>query len=182
MMVLGFPDYELQAVRLSQQLAVPYATVTLHRFPDQESLVTLPSELPAHVVFCRGLNAPNDKLIELMLAAQTARQLGVQMQTLVAPYLCYMRQDLAFHPGEAVSQRIVGHFLADLFDEVLTLDPHLHRTPVLSQAVPAKRAIALTATGLIGKFIAQNAAGAFVLGPDEESLQWVQAVAQPFWP
>jgi ribose-phosphate pyrophosphokinase len=179
MIVLGFPDYELQARRLSERLLVPYKQVEIHRFPDGESKVTLPASLPDKVIFCRSLNAPNEKLIEMLLAAKTARQLGAKQLTLVAPYLCYMRQDVAFHDGEAVSQVIIGQLLADCFDQVIALDPHLHRTLTLAGAVPAKKSIALTASGLIGKFLLENTPGAFVLGPDAESLQWVQAVASP---
>ena len=53
----------------------------------------------------------------------------------MAPYLAYMRQDIAFVPGEAVSQRIVEHFLASLFDAVITVGPHLHRITTLDVAV-----------------------------------------------
>lgn len=179
MIVLGFSDYEPQAQRLSERMGVSYARVKTHRFPDGESKVTLPAILPDKVVFCRSLNVPNEKLIELLLAAKTARQLGAKYLTLVAPYLCYMRQDTAFHAGEAISQIIIGQLLADCFDEVITLDPHLHRTPTLAAAVPAKKSVALTAAELIGKFLGLNAPGAFILGPDAESLQWVQAVALP---
>ena len=31
---------------------------------------------------------------------------------LLAPYLCYMRQDTAFHEGEAISQKVVGALIA----------------------------------------------------------------------
>ena len=179
MIVLGFPDYEPQAQRLSERVGVPYARIETHRFPDGESKVTLPASLPDKVIFCRSLNDPNEKLIELLLAAKTARKLGAKQLTLVSPYLCYMRQDIAFHPGEAVSQTIIGQLLADCFDEVITLDPHLHRTPTLAAAVPAKKVLALTAAGLIGKFFEKNAPATFILGPDTESLQWVEAVALP---
>ncbi|MEA5097643.1 MAG: ribose-phosphate diphosphokinase [Burkholderiaceae bacterium] len=179
MMVLGFPEYESQAQRLAASLAVPYACVQVHRFPDGENKLTLPASLPAEVIFCRSLNAPNDKLIELLLAAKTARRLGAERLTLVAPYLCYMRQDKAFHDGEAISQQIIGLWLAELFDSVITLDPHLHRTPTIQAAVPAKTAIALSAAGLIGQFLHAKTPNAFILGPDEESRQWVQAVALP---
>jgi hypothetical protein len=64
----------------------------------------------------------------------------VRHLTLVAPYLAYMRQDIAFHPGEAVSQRIVGPFLASLFDAVVTVDPHLHRVATLQEARPCPQA------------------------------------------
>ncbi len=179
MMILGFPDYEAQAGRLAACLGVPYACVQTHRFPDGESKLTLPASLPPDVILCRSLNAPNDKLIELLLAAKTARRLGARNLTLVAPYLCYMRQDTAFHDGEAISQQIIGGWLAELFDCVVTLDPHLHRTPAIQAAVPAKRAVALTAAGLIGQFLQTQTPDAFILGPDEESRQWAQAVALP---
>jgi ribose-phosphate pyrophosphokinase len=35
-----------------------------------------------------------------------------------------MRQDIAFHPGEAVAQKIVGNLLARYFDALITVDPH----------------------------------------------------------
>lgn len=179
MIILGFSDYEKQARRLSDCMGVPYASVGLHRFPDGESRVSLPASLPGHVIFCRSLNQPNEKLIELLLAAKTARELGASKLTLVAPYLCYMRQDKAFQAGEAISQKIIGQWLADLFDELIVVDPHLHRTPSMSVAVPAKRSVALSASGVIGDFLAPRTPDALILGPDEESLQWVQAVAAP---
>lgn len=177
MMILAFPDYLSQAQRLADQLDVPLAEVNLHHFPDGESLIRLPPSLPEHVIVCRSLNQPNDKLIELLLCATTARELGAKRLTLVAPYLSYMRQDIANQPGEAVSQRIVGKLLADLFDDVLTVDPHLHRISALTQAIPIKNAISLTAADQIGAFLKQQFNHAVLLGPDSESEQWVRAVA-----
>ncbi|MFU8790303.1 MAG: ribose-phosphate diphosphokinase [Methylobacter sp.] len=177
MMTLAFPDYLAQAQRLSIRLDVPLAEVALHHFPDGESLVRLPPSLPEHLIVCRSLNQPNDKLIELLLCATTARELGAKRLTLVAPYLSYMRQDIANQPGEAVSQRIVGKLLADLFDDVLTVDPHLHRISSLTQAIPIKNAISLTAANEIGLFLQQQFSHALLLGPDSESEQWVGAIA-----
>lgn len=177
MMILAFPDYLSQAQRLAARLNAPLAEVTLHHFPDSESLIRLPPSLPEHVIVCRSLNQPNDKLIELLLCATTARELGAKRITLVAPYLSYMRQDIANHPGEAVSQRIIGKMLADLFDDVLTVDPHLHRISSLDQAIPIKNAISLTAADEIGRFLKQTLNYAVLLGPDGESEQWVANIA-----
>jgi len=149
----------------------------LHHFPDGESFVRLPPSLPGHVIVCRSLNQPNDKLIELLLCAKTARELGAKRLTLVAPYLCYMRQDFANQPGVAVSQGIIGKMLADLFDDVITVDPHLHRIASLDQAIPIKNAISLTAADEIGRFLKQKLDYALLLGPDSESEQWVAAIA-----
>ena len=124
-LILGFPDYEQQAHDLASALDAPVCIVDLHRFPDGESLVRIPASLPQRVVLFRTLDNPNNKLIELMLCSTTARALGAKHITLVAPYLCYMLQDQAFHPGEAVSQRIVGQFIETLCDSLITVDPHL---------------------------------------------------------
>ncbi|MCW8924469.1 MAG: ribose-phosphate diphosphokinase [Gammaproteobacteria bacterium] len=179
MMLLGFDDYQKQSHKLAQALAVPCHIIQRHRFPDGENRLTLPAELSGHVVFCRSLDHPNEKLLELLLAAKTARELGAKTLTLVVPYLCYMRQDKAFHPGEAVSQPIVGRFLADLFDNVITVDPHLHRIQYLEQAVPAAQAVTLSATSLMAEFLRERFEDPIVLGPDAESEQWVSAVARP---
>jgi ribose-phosphate pyrophosphokinase len=177
--VLGFADYRAQGEALAAALGVPFSLIEVHRFPDGESKVTVPGPLSEEVVICRSLDHPNDKLIELLLAAQTARELGAKKLTLVAPYLCYMRQDIAFHPGEAVSQRIVGDWLAQLFDKVVTVDPHLHRIDRLEQAIPGREAIALAATGPMGEFLAEKAKSPILVGPDAESEQWVRAMAEP---
>jgi len=179
MMILGFNDYEVQSYKLAETLGIPCHMIQQHRFPDGESKLTLPVKLPEHVIFCHSLDHPNEKLLELLLAAKTARELGAKILTLVAPYLCYMRQDKAFHPGEAVSQPIVGHFLADLFDNVITVDPHLHRIQLLEQAVPAAQAVTLSATSLMAEFLRERFDDPVLLGPDAESEQWVSAVAKP---
>ncbi|MEO1886992.1 MAG: ribose-phosphate diphosphokinase, partial [Methyloprofundus sp.] len=178
MLVLGFPEYLPQAQRLAAALNVQLQEVFLHQFPDGESLLRLPVDLPEHIVICRSLNQPNDKLIELLLCAKTAREQGVKRLTLVAPYLCYMRQDIANQPGEAVSQRIIGKILADIFDDVITVDPHLHRISRLNQAIPIDNAISLTATEEIARFLQQKFSHAVLLGPDSESEQWVAAIAK----
>ncbi len=178
-MLLFFDDYEKQSRKLAAVLDLPYHKIQRHRFPDGEYKVTLPAKLPEHVVFCQSLDRPNEKLLALLLAAKTARELGAKRLTLVAPYLCYMRQDKAFHAGEATSQTIVGNFLADLFDNVITVDPHLHRIQHLEQAVPAKNAVALSATSLMADFLSERFKDPVLLAPDSEAEQWVSAVAKP---
>lgn len=178
-MLLGFDDYEAQSRVLAEAMDMPCHIIQRHRFPDGETKLTLPSSLSGHVIICRSLDHPNEKLLELLLAAKTARELGAKVLTLVAPYLCYMRQDRAFHPGEVVSQGIVGNFLADLFDNVITVDPHLHRIQYLRQAIPATHAVSLTATSLMAKFLPERLEDPVLLAPDSEAEQWVAAVAKP---
>jgi ribose-phosphate pyrophosphokinase len=164
--------------RLATAAGLELAIIEHHRFPDGEIKLRLPESLPEHVVLVQSLNDPNEKLVTLLLAARTARTLGARHLTLVAPYLAYMRQDIAFQPGEAVSQRIVGGFLASLFDAVITVDPHLHRVATLGEAVPAADTIVLSAAPLLSDLIALRRPRALLIGPDEESLQWVALAAR----
>jgi ribose-phosphate pyrophosphokinase len=174
-LLLAFDDEWPQAQALAAALAVPLAPVQRHRFPDGETRLCLPPRLPAQVVLLRGLDRPHDKLVELWIAACAARELGAQQLLLVAPYLAYMRQDMAFTPGEAVSQRHIGALLGQAVDGVVTVDPHLHRIASLDEVMPGRRSRALTAAPLLGRFVAQQVSDALLLGPDEEALQWVAA-------
>lgn len=177
-LLLAFDDESRLAEALAAALGWPCAIVERHRFPDGETRLRLPSALPPQVVLLRGLQRPNEKLAELMLAAAGARELGAAQLTLVSPYLAYMRQDIAFNPGEVVSQRHLGRALAAWFDGVVTIDPHLHRVPTMDAVVPGRRGVALTAAPLLGEFVARQVPGALLLGPDEEAEQWVSIAAR----
>ena len=177
-LLLAFDDERALAEELAQALGVPLDLVTRHRFPDGELRLVLPKPLPARVILLRGLQQPNEKLVELLIAAPAARELGAQALTLVSPYLAYMRQDMEFTPGEAVSQRHIGRLLAAQFDHVLTIDPHLHRIASLDEVMPAGTGLALSAAPLLGRWIAERVPDALLLGPDEESGQWVSEAAR----
>jgi ribose-phosphate pyrophosphokinase len=176
--VLYFDDEAEAACRFAETAGFSSAVVDRHRFPDGELKLRLPASLPAKVIVYRSLVNPNEKLIELLFVAQTARQLGAKDLTLIAPYLAYMRQDIAFHEGEVVSQKIIGRFLAQVFDGLVTIDPHLHRVATLEEASPDKRAITLSGAPLLGDYIAQQIPDAFLLGPDSESAQWIASAAK----
>lgn len=178
MQLLAFDDELALAQPLASALQCPLGIVHRHRFPDGETRLRLPPVLPACVVMLRGLQDPNAKLTELLLAAAGARELGVRQLCLVSPYLAYMRQDIAFTPGEVVSQRHLGAMLAAAFDSVITVDPHLHRISSLDEVLPGRRGLALSAAPLLGAHVAQTVPGALLLAPDEEAAPWVRAAAQ----
>jgi ribose-phosphate pyrophosphokinase len=177
--ILGFDDYLPPAKQLAKRLSIPFKQVELHHFPDGETKVTLPIELPKQVIIFRTLNQPNTKLVELIITASAARAQGVEHITLVAPYLCYMRQDIAFNCGEAISQKIIGKLLGDYFDRVITIDPHLHRINSLNEVIPHNQSMALHASNAMSTFIQKHFTQPVLIGPDEESEQWVKTLAEP---
>lgn len=176
-LLLCFEDELKIAAQIALAANLEISVIQRHRFPDGEIKLRLPAILPPRVLLFRSLAQPNEKLLELLLAAGTAKSLGCSALTLISPYLAYMRQDTAFEAGEGISQRIVGDFLAKLFDSVITVDPHLHRISSLQEGVPVRMAIVLSAADLLSDLIAKHLARPILLGPDEEALQWVAQAA-----
>jgi ribose-phosphate pyrophosphokinase len=174
--VFAFADSREPAGRLARELGAPTHEILVRRFPDGESLVQTPASATTAILY-RSLDNPNGKLFELLLAASALRDLGAQRVVLVAPYLAYMRQDRAFEPGEAVSQKVIGRLIADHFDAVLAVDPHLHRTATLSTVVPRIPAYSLSAAAALADAIGVERRPILV-GPDAESRQWVTAIAE----
>ena len=172
-LLLAFDDERAQAAALAAALAIPLALVRRHVFPDGESRLRLPPGLPDQLLLLRGLHQPNHKLVELLITVPAARALGARRILLVSPYLAYMRQDMAFQPGEAVSQRHIAALLGSQVDGLITVDPHLHRIASLDEVMAGCRSLALSAAPLLGAWVAQRVPQALLLGPDEEALQWV---------
>ena len=167
------------AGRVAECLEVAVDQLEARRFPDGESLVRAPRCASTTILY-GSLNHPDRKLVRLLLAAAALRDLGARRLVLVAPYLCYMRQDRAFRSGEAISQRVVGGLLAERFDRIITVDPHLHRISRLAEALPGIEADALAAAPLMADALGKDPRSPpLVVGPDAESRPWVEAVAGP---
>jgi ribose-phosphate pyrophosphokinase len=173
------PGSEAPATGLASALGIEDRPVSVRRFPDGESLVRVGRSGGTALLFC-PLDHPDTKLVQVLLAASALRDSGAGQVILVAPYLGYMRQDMAFSPGEAVSQRVIGGLIAGSFDGLVTVDPHLHRTARLEDVVPGIAAPVVSAAATIAQAIAASVTPDTILvGPDAESRQWVEAVAAP---
>jgi ribose-phosphate pyrophosphokinase len=166
------------ARRLAARLALPLHEIALHRFPDGELRVTVGAAAPTTVVYV-SLDQPNEKLLALMFASEALRRVGAKRLVLVAPYLCYMRQDAAFREGEAISQKVIGRMLADAFDRVITVAAHLHRTARIEEVFPGIAADDLSAVPAMVETLRASGVDprTVLVGPDEESRPWVADLA-----
>jgi ribose-phosphate pyrophosphokinase len=172
----AFDDSFALARRLARALGSrPPRPVLVHRFPDGETLIRV-GAAARRAVLLRSLDRPNEKLVELLLAADALRRRGVRRLTLVAPYLAYMRQDAVFHAGEPVSQQVLAALLSAAFDRVLTVEAHLHRTPRLS-AVFDCPARSLGAAPILAEWLARGRGRPCLVGPDAESEPFVRDLA-----
>ncbi|MDO5216287.1 ribose-phosphate pyrophosphokinase [Legionella pneumophila] len=163
---------------IHQTLGYDIGDITLHQFPDEETVIKIDSLVQdRNVVFIAHLENPNSKLLPLLFAAETVRELGSKKIGLIAPYLPYMRQDKQFHSGESITSKYFARLISNYFDGLLTIDPHLHRWHSLSDiySIPAK---ALHATESISNWIKMNVPKPILIGPDAESSQWVSESAQ----
>lgn len=166
------------AKRLASRLGTALHPIDVHSFPDGELRVTVGPVSPTTIVYA-PLDQPNDKLLALLFAAEAFRREGARRLVLTAPYLCYMRQDAAFHKGEAINQRVVGHLLAGSFDRVITVDAHLHRTKKIKDVFPGIESDNLSAMPAIADALRDSVISrdTVVTGPDEESRSWVSDLA-----
>ncbi len=150
----------------------------MHRFPDGEMRVTVGPAASTTIIYA-SLDQPNDKLVALVLAAEALRRAGAGRLVLLAPYLCYMRQDTAFHEGEAISQKAIGRLIAGTVDRVITVDAHLHRTTDIRTVFPGIEADNLSAMPAIANALRKTGIdpATIVIGPDAESRPWVSDLA-----
>lgn len=149
-----------------------------HQFPDDETGITIDSNVNGRtVIFVASLDRPNSKLIPLLFAAETARGLGASKIILIAPYLPYMRQDKVFEPGQGITSKYFARLISSYFDDLITLDPHLHRWHTLSSIYNIPSHV-LHTTDNIAFWIQQHVKKPLLIGPDVESKQWVRSIAE----
>ncbi len=145
-------------------------------FPDGESYLRFLDDVEDRDVdlICT-LAHPNDNFLPVIFAADAAREFKARSVNLVTPYLAYMRQDKRFNAGEAITSRTFARLVSSSFDSLLTIDPHLHRYHALSEiyTIPAT---SLASAPVLAKWISHNIAKPLLIGPDEESEQWVRQI------
>lgn len=161
---------------VAELIGQAHANVELRRFPDGEHYVRLPTSTEGDVLLATSLTGGSETLLPLLFAADAARAQGAARVGLMAPYLPYMRQDKAFHEGEAVTSRTFAKLLSSSFDWLVTVDPHLHRYGKLGDiySIPA---VAVSAAEPLARWIEANVEDPLIIGPDSESAQWVKQIA-----
>ncbi|WP_415888888.1 ribose-phosphate pyrophosphokinase [Neptuniibacter sp. SY11_33] len=169
-------DHDL-AQALAIEVDAEVGKLDLRNFPDGESYLRVLSECQHRsvIVLC-NLHHPDEKILKLTFLTHTLKSLGASRIGLVTPYLAYMRQDKAFHHGEAVSSRPFAHLLSEQFDWLVTLDPHLHRYNSLDEIYSLKSSV-VHAAPMIADWINRHIPQPLLIGPDSESEQWVSEVA-----
>lgn len=177
LLLAPLPGNEDMARRLAPRLAAELCEIETRKFPDEETYLRFRTPLTGRsVALVCTLDRPDPKFLPLLFAASAARQLGARRIGLIAPYLCYLRQDKSFNPGEAVTSATFARAISAEIDWLATVDPHLHRYGTLDAvySIPTKVAAAAPA---IAAWVREKVPRPVLIGPDLESEQWVAAVA-----
>jgi len=152
-------------------------SITSREFPDLESYLKINTDVKgADTYIFASLDNPNPKIAPLLFLADALKSEGTNSVNLIAPYLAYMRHDIQFLPGEAVSSHSFAKLLSPFFDRIITVDPHLHRIKSLGDIYQTNTTV-VHAASAIADWIKQNVPHPFIIGPDSESAQWVSDIA-----
>jgi ribose-phosphate pyrophosphokinase len=176
--LLVYPGNEALAERILSRNSFEKAEFVSRSFPDGETYFRLLTDVKGkEVIILCSLDKPNEKSLILFFMAKIVREQGASSVKLIAPYLAYMRQDKAFKQGEGLMAKHFATFLSSCFDSLTTVDPHLHRITSLKKIYNLS-ITTIHSASLIASWIQTNIPGAFLIGPDDESKQWVSEVAE----
>ncbi len=175
---LSFEDTKPIVRRVSRGLKGKYEIVKSNQFPDGEfnlSIKSNPKGKTVVIISSMALN-PNQDIIKTILLGGIVKDFGAKKVILVATYFPYMRQDTHFYNFDSFSSRYITK-LFDVFDKVITLDPHLHRIKNLK--ILSNKLSHITVNGVVANYIKKKFKDNFtIVGPDGESSQWSEPIAK----
>lgn len=114
-------------LRVAGHLNSRAVSVEFKRFPDGESYIRFTDSIENEdTVIVQTTSPPqNENLVQLLLMADNAMNLGAKSITAVMPYFAYARQDRRFRPGEALSVRtIITALKACGVNGIITINAH----------------------------------------------------------
>ena len=176
--IFALPGNEIIANNISEKMNITMGNFILRQFPDQETYIRLLTDVAEkEVIVIDSLYQPDTKLLTLYFLSKLLKDSGALKIILITPYLSYMRQDKQFHDGEAITSEYFARLISSFTDELITIDPHLHRRKSMAEiySIPCK---VLHASSLISEWIIKNIEKPLLVGPDIESEQWVAETAR----
>lgn len=175
--IFGLPGNETIARNISLKTEIPVGEMIFRHFPDEETYIRILSDVSGkEIILIATLYQPDSKFLGLYFLSRLLKDTGALKISLIVPYLAYMRQDKRFYTGEAITSEYFATLLSSFADELITIDPHLHRRNSMSEiyTIPCK---VLHAAPLISGWIKKNIDMPLLVGPDSESEQWVAETA-----
>ncbi len=128
MKIIPGPASKELGEKLAEHLHAEIVPVFLKTFPDGESYIRFETQSLKNedVVIVQTTSPPQDqRLIQLLLMADNAKDMEARSITAVVPYFAYGRQDKRFLPGEAFSAKTIVRALENCgVNRIITINAH----------------------------------------------------------
>ncbi len=127
MVIVPGPASQELGRKIAELLKQTIVPIEFKRFPDGESYIRFDGEVENEDVIIVQTTSPpqNENLVQLLLVADTTRDLKAKTITAVVPYFAYARQDQSFRPGEAFSVKTIVTLLQTCgVNKILTINSH----------------------------------------------------------
>jgi len=155
---------------IAAQLRAGVVPVEFKRFPDGESYIRFDGKVEGEEVVIVQTTGPpqNENLIQLLLMADNAKDMGAKSITAVVPYFAYARQDSRFRLGEALSIKTIVTLLKTCgVSRIVTVNSH---NPAILKTLPVTIEDLSAITLLAQHFKKQGFKNAFSLSLGKKGL------------
>jgi len=165
------------AARLARSLGADLLLMEEKTFPDGECYVRVPARPSPLTVLVHTTYPDQDRrLVQLFLAVEALKGVGVDRLVLAVPYLAYARQDRRFLEGEPVSVGAVLRTLEGLgVDALVTVD--VHKPESLHEWLRIPHANVLPIRELAA-YLGSRVEDPVVVAPDRGALHRAEAMAR----
>ncbi len=127
MIIVPGPASQELGRKIAELLKQKIVPIEFKRFPDGESYIRFDGEVENEDMIIVQTTSPpqNENLVQLLLMADTAKELKAKTITVVVPYFAYARQDQRFRPGEVFSVKTIVTLLQTCgVSKILTVNSH----------------------------------------------------------
>ena len=154
-----------------------------HRiFPDGENYIRFTSKNLRDDVLIVQTTAPEPdrKIMQLLMMAKTAKEMGAESLIACVPYLSYSRQDKRFREGEVFSLDVVlGLMDSSGIDDLIVVDIHNKDNTLKLSEKYQMRVHCLDAIPALASYLKDNGYdGAFSISPDIGRKEVVQRTSK----
>jgi ribose-phosphate pyrophosphokinase len=167
--------------KIAESMGVGSHPVDHRIFPDGESYIRLTTQVEGEtaVVVQTTFPDPDRGVMQLLLMARAAKDLGAERVVCVVPYLAYSRQDKRFLEGEALSLDTVVALLGDAGgDDLIVVDIHNEESLDRLRGKTSLGIVNLSAMPLLAGHLKElGFDGAYSLSPDAGAKYLADAAA-----
>jgi ribose-phosphate pyrophosphokinase len=176
--IISGTGHRALAESIAAHLGQPLAEVDIRTFPDGETFVKIVDSIRGQDVFIVQpvCDAPNERLMELLITIDAARRASALRITAVIPYFGYARQDRKDQPRVPITAKLVANLLtAAGANRLITMDLHSQQIQGFFD-IPVDHLTALPV--FVRELRRRNCAEMVICAPDTGGVKQAYAYSQ----